>query len=399
MTLLIFPRQRLRRVQEQVVDLSDSVMKLYSLDLSGLRWAECREGILARLTGGASPEMLVRIPSAKLECTALLVCLQEDGSWGYKLCWKGTVEDAFELPDPAAPEQHAARLTRRFPKLDREALLACLTRDPPEERDAILTGFLHAVVPWAQELFTYGKLAPSQPLPDPSSPNRNAPDPAVGQRPPTPAPSLDNCLPLLTGVRALRAGWSFPMSLLYLFFPKKRPRPEDIPFEGWTGQELEAILSRFCQGELAHLELNFALRGEETYIRRLKKTVYQSYAATLELIREKDRCVCLFLDDQDSCLYRLIANLYDYREVDSKDLVHTTFRGQDIEGYVVFENSQVQTIFEEARYLLARLDRRDDALSPIKRNGVWSTEGSITNTPADKERHQQRREIWQLPHL
>ena len=73
LNLLLFPRQRLKRVQLEVANLSDAVMKLYSLDLSGLRWAECREGVLARLPGGASPEMLVRIPSAKLECTALLV--------------------------------------------------------------------------------------------------------------------------------------------------------------------------------------------------------------------------------------------------------------------------------------------------------------------------------------
>ena len=49
LNLLIFPRQRLKRVQLEVANLSDAVMKLYSLDLSGLRWAECREGVLARL--------------------------------------------------------------------------------------------------------------------------------------------------------------------------------------------------------------------------------------------------------------------------------------------------------------------------------------------------------------
>lgn len=392
LNLLIFPRQRLKRVQLEVANLSDAVMKLYSLDLSGLRWAECREGVLARLPGGASPEMLVRIPSAKLECTALLVYVREDGNWGYRLCWKGTVEDAFALrPEEASsatPEQHTARLARRFPKLDREALLSCLTQDPPEGSDAILTDFLNIAAPWAEPLLDPDRLAPFRPL------SSNAPD--RFEKPPAPRPSIDNCLPLLTGVRALRQSWSFPKSLLYILFPKKRPRPEDIPFAGWTGQEVEAILSRFCQGELDRLELNFALRGEETRVRRLNQTVSSTYAVTLELIREKGRCVCLFLDGQDAGMYRLIADRNAYMETDSKDLAHTLFHGQDIQQYVVFEEPFPEAIPREVSYLLARLEQKDSVLSPTKRMGVWSREGTYSNTAADRERYQQRLAIWRL---
>lgn len=399
-TLLIFPRQRLRRAQEEVGKLSDSVMRLYELDLSGLRWAECREGVVARLKGGASPEMLVRIPSAKLECTALMVSRSRESGWSFRLCWKGTVEDAFETgqtqqtpPGPVTPEQHAARLARRFPKLDREALLACLAReedsDAPEE-------FLGILAPWARQLLALDQLAPAPaaPVPDLSSPEQNAPDRSEGQRPPEPEPGIETCLPFLTAVRALRRGWSFPLSLLYVLFPNRRPRPEEIPCGNWTARELEEVLSRFCRGELDRLELDFTLQGAGNYVRRLGKTVYQPVRATLELIREKGRCMCLFLDDQDSSLYRLIADKTPYMTVDSEDLEKTVFHGQTVEAYTVFPEPSPVAIPREAAFLLARLNRRDAALSATSRMGVWSHEGAITNTPADKERHQERRKLW-----
>ena len=47
-------------------------------------------------------------------------------------------------------------------------------------------------------------------------------------------------------------------------------------------------------------------------------------------------------------------------------------------------------------YLLARLEQRDGVLSPTKRMGVWSREGTYSNTAADRERYQQRLAIWRL---
>ena len=68
--------------------------------------------------------MAARIPSGELDCAALLLYLREGGGWGYQLCFRGSVEDTFEAggaPDATPPEQHAARLVRRF-RADREEL-------------------------------------------------------------------------------------------------------------------------------------------------------------------------------------------------------------------------------------------------------------------------------------
>ena len=51
----------------------------------------------------------------------------------------------------------------------------------------------------------------------------------MGQRPPEKEPGPESCLPFLTGVKALRRGWAFPLSLLYALFPGKRPAPEAVP--------------------------------------------------------------------------------------------------------------------------------------------------------------------------
>lgn len=393
LNVLVFPRQRLGRVRAEVDDLSDSVMKLYAMDLSGICWAECREGVVARLRGSASPEMLVRIPSARLECTALMVCLPEGGSWGFRLCWKGTVEDFSPSgpegvpPAPVTPEQHVARLARRFPKADREALLACLAREG--DPDA-LEDFLGILAPWAGELLASGRLTPvpAPPPTDYSSPDRNS----AGGIQPAPAPEPAGCLPFLTGVRAVRRGWAFPLSLLYRLFPQRRPRPEDIPFQGWTVRELAEVLDRFCSGELDRLELNFTLQGEGTYVRRLKKAVCQTFPFTLELIREGKRCMCLALDGGERTFYKLVAHRDPYMNVDIKDLKKTVFCGQTVEEYAVFSTPDLQPLRREVNLLLARLDRRDDALSATRRMGVWSCEGLHFS----REQYQQFLDAWLL---
>lgn len=115
-TILIYPHQRLRHLRPAVCGLADAVTRLYGQDMSALCWSECREGTLARFEGGVCPEMAARIPSAKLDCAALLLYLQEGGGWGYQLCFRGSVEDTFtagETLDTTPPERHAARLVRR----------------------------------------------------------------------------------------------------------------------------------------------------------------------------------------------------------------------------------------------------------------------------------------------
>ena len=392
-TILIYPHQRLRHLQPAVDGLADAVMRLYELDMSALRWAERREGALARFEGGVCPEMAARIPSGELDCAALLLYLREGGGWGYQLCFRGSVEDTFETggaPDAAPPEQHAARLVRRF-RADREKLLPWLAQGAGEGGGA-LEGFLQELAPWAWEALSAGQLAPAAPVLHTSSPKVNAPDRNMGQRPPEKEPGPEACLPFLTGVKALRRGWAFPLSLLYALFPGKRPAPETVPFEGWTIRELEGALERFYTGELERLELEFSLNGAGTYIRRLKKTVYQPFRLTLELIWEKERCMCLFLDSQEPTLYYLIADRGTYMNVDIKDLEKTVFHGQTVDKYKVFSKKDFQLLRQEVPLLLARLDRRDGVLSATARMGVWSCEGLHFS----QEQYQQFLDVWQL---
>ena len=123
---------------------------------------------------------------------------------------------------------------------------------------------------------------------------------------------------------------------------------------------------------------------------------FRAAALLRELIREEGRCMCLLLDDQESGIYRLIADREVYMTVDTKELERTVFHGQRVEGYVVFPEPAPEAVRRELPLLLARLDRRDDVLSPTRRMGVWSGEVPMTNTEAAKRQHQENRKIWCL---
>ena len=329
---------------------------------------------------------------------------REDG-WGFRLCFKGSVEDAFEgapsadsPPPSVTPEQHAARLARRF-KADRESLAACLASDTPEESgQESLKRLLRVLAPWAQELLASGQLAPVRPAPAPdsSSPKENTPSLEPAQRPPEKAPGPEACLPFLAGVKALRRGWSFPLSLLYQLLPKKRPVPETVSHQDWTARELKDILDQFCSGGLDRLELDFAVPGEGTYVRRLGKAVGQTCRLTLVLIREKGRCMCLLLDCQVSGVYYLIADRNTYMTVDIHDLKKTVFHGREVEAYTVFDGPRPDAIRREAELLLSRLDCRDGVLSATGRMGVWSRQAPMTNTQTAKRLHQELRDCWTM---
>ncbi len=416
---LIIPRQRRRHVQAELERLTPGVLYMGQLDrtpfdLSRLEWAECREGVFVRWTQSLLDLSAPRILSGRLNCPVLLAYLCDGAFWGCALFYKGSPVDHFRtapgllhdgFTDSAPPERRAAWLAQYFPA-GREDLLPYLVPWTPEElagagdpvspQDAHprgdgwqLSDFLSTLAPWTRDMLTSDQLttAPAAPAPDRSSPKSNAPD---RQRQPEAAPGPEACLPFLAGVKVLRPKPSFPLSL----FSKHRPVPETVPHDGWTRQELSDILDQFCSGALDRLELDFTVYSEGAYVRRLGKAFRRSYRLTLVLIREAGRCMCLLLDDQESALHRLIADRDTYMTVDSKDLEKTTFHGQTVNQYVVFPQPCPAAIRPEVDYLLARLDRRDDVLSPTRRMGVWSGDVPMTNTEAAKRQHQENRQIW-----
>ena len=418
LNVLICPHQRRRHVQAAMEKISPSVLEMFQLDPAQVQWAERREGVLARWAGCVQEASLPRILSGWLDGPVLLAYLRDGESWGYQLHYKGSPTDAFDTipgpfaaPDPPTPEQRAARLALYFTagREDIREYLVPWTREELENGGALaypsdlhprgdgmqLADFLGNLAPWTRGMLTSDQLAPTEtaPVPDLSSPHSNAPDTEAGQRPPDPEPGLEVCLPFLTGVRGQRRTPAFPLSL----FTKKRPAPEDIPCEGWTAYELSEVLDRFQTGKLDRLELSFTLQGKGTFVRRLRKTVYQPFQLTLELIREGKRCVCLLLDGEACALYFLVADTHAYCTVDSEDLEQVEFHGQKVKEYVVFQEPGPEAVRREAVCLLSRLDRRDDALSALSRNGVWSCDLPLTVTPVVRQRYQELRDIWTIP--
>lgn len=413
--VLLCPHQRRKHVQAELERLTPGVLfmgqlDMSELDLSRMEWAERREGVLVRWRRSILDVSMPRILSGRLNGPILLAYICDETMWGYRLYYKGSPVDAFDTmpvpfeappPDPPTPEQRAARLASYFSG-GRDALREYLIPWAEAEKDGEkvfpsdtyprgncwqLEDFINNLAPWAYKMLTSDELAPTAtaPVPDVSSPHSNAPDHIRPPQPPEPGPEA--CLPFLTGVRAVRRGWTFPLSLLYRLFPQKRPAPETVPHEGWGLPELEDILERFYTGKLTRLELDFTLQGEGTYIRRLRKTVYQPFRLTLELIREKNRCMCLLLDGQDRTVYRLIADRDTYMTVDISQLEHTVFCGQDVESYTVFVGSVPETFRRETALLLSRLENRDGVLSATARMGVWSCAG-LHFSVEQHERHQ-----------
>lgn len=395
---LIVPHQRRKHVQAELERLTPGVLyqgqlDMTPFDLSRLEWAERREGVFVRWRQSILDVSIPRILSGRLNCPVLLAYLCGKAVWGYALFYKGSPVDQFQtdpdylrdgLAGSAPPERRAARLAQYFPA-NREDLLPYLT----SQTGLGLEDFLSTLAPWAGEMLTSNQLAPTPitPVPDRSSPRSNAPD---RQRQPAGEPGLEACLPFLTGVKVLRRARPFPLPL----FSKKPSAPEVLPHQGWTARELEEVLDRFCSGALERLELDFTVYSEGAYVRRLGKTVRQSFRLTLVLIRENGRCMCLLLDDQESALHRLIADRETYMTVDSKELEKTLFHGQTVEQYVVFSDPLPASVRSEVLFLLARLDRRDSALSPTRRMGVWSGQVPMSNTQAAREHHQENRRIW-----
>ena len=149
------------------------------------------------------------------------------------------------------------------------------------------------------------------------------------------------------------------------------PRVRTLPLPG-DRAELDALLERFYAGELERLELEFSLPGEGTYVRRLKKTVYQPYALILELARRGGKTACLLMDDRNSSLEWLIYNQKAYFETDMRQLAPAAVAELETKEYLTHPGPEL--LRRELPFLLGWLERHEEVCSPTARQGVWSRE-------------------------
>ncbi len=84
--------------------------------------------------------------------------------------------------------------------------------------------------------------------------------------------------------------------------------------------EIRNVVQRLLDGELRWLAIEFQLQGEGTYVKRLKKTVYQPYETALVLHQSGGRFACLYFSGHTYRVYLSIGNEHPYYHVDSKEL-------------------------------------------------------------------------------
>lgn len=168
----------------------------------------------------------------------------------------------------------------------------------------------------------------------------------------------------------------------------KPPRTQSLPLPQ-NRAELDALLERFCTGELARLELEFSLPGEGTYVRRLKKTVYQPYALTLELARQGETIVCFLMDDRHGYLEWLIHDRQAYFHTDTALLAPA--RAGEIETKKYLTHPGPELLRRELPFLLRWLERHEEVCSPTARQGVWSRESYFGGMALYRQRREQLR--------
>lgn len=434
LNLLIIPHQRRRRVQTELEHMSSSQLGYLQLDLSRLKWGDRREGVLIDLGSCPAGETLPRILSGRLDCPVLEAYIGDDAWWGYYLCYKGSVMDSFRTvgggPDET-PQRHNARLSQHF-TAGREDLLEFLV--PWTEENAgvpanpfdvhprgdcrQLEDFLKELAPWTWGLLAPGALEEGASLEPPAAPvsvsaatpasgGETAPEGSTGkfartvQSDGTPGPEWDandmgRCLPLLSAVRLKQAPKTGILAGILAFFARLLGRSapaqvQEVDPKTLDTQGLEGLLEQFYSKKLEQLELEFAIPGETTYVKRLGKRVAgPPTRLSMELVQEKGRFVCVGFDDKELYLYWLIADKNAYFNVESDELPKTTLAGRTVDCYLV--HSKPALIRRELAMVLSNLGWHGGVFDCLNRMGVWSNEYHYRN----KQKHQQLREAWCL---
>jgi len=408
---LILPHQRIRRVWAELERMSFG-----RPNLSELKWGDRREGVLLDLGGFPADESLPRILSGRLDCAVLEAYVCDNAWWGYYLCYRGSAMDSFRSvggnPGETA-QRHSARLAQHFPA-GKEGLLEFLVPQTGENEPADPTGdcrqledFLKVLAPWTRELLAPGALEETPPAapaaPSPAPGGGSAKEETTGKFDRTvqsndpPKPEWDSsdagrCLPLLGAVRVKQA----PKKGILAFFARLLGRSapaqvQELDPKALDGPGLEELLERFYSRKLEQLELEFAIPGETTYVKRLNKRVAgPATRLSVELVQERGRFVCLCLDDKELYLYWLIADRNAYFDEESDQLPETVLAGRTVKCYLV--HSDPARMRRELAILLSNLGWHNGVFDCLGRMGVWSNEYHYRN----KQKHQEMREMWCL---
>ena len=200
------------------------------------------------------------------------------------------------------------------------------------------------------------------------------------------------CLPQLSRAVKLPVPTAGVLGFFQRLFRPERGRPVDVDVSALTPAGFSELLTQFYAGKLAHLELEFTLQGEGVYVKRLKKTVYQPYALTVELVHEKGRFVCVGLDGGTVSVYYLIADKDVYFHEECDEHTFTTLAGRELPAYLVHETPAA--IREELPFLFRNLERADNVFSCLARMGVWSCDSGVLSDPKVLEAARRK---WTVP--
>lgn len=405
---IVFPRQNQSAVQSALSRLSPSLVLQSQLDPAQFRWGEQERGTFLLLGDCCPYEQLPQELSRQLDEAVMLCYIYDDDFWGYELYCKGdwvdtfwTVADYFKPVDPRllchSQEEHAQLLAQYFSvdpadireyfvpwaraDLDGDGLLAYPGDASPRGDCWQLGDFLHRLGRWSDGVLDPDPDPHGTPAPPVSAGPSSGAVPDSPWTPPAPRPEpvweeldLGKCLPFLSAVRLRAPGQ-----------PVQAHGRQTL-----NAPMLEQLLEQFYAGRLAQLELDFTLQGEGVYVKRLKKTVYQPYHLTLELIQDSGRYLCVCFDDQALYTYWLIADRAVYFDQECEEHAMTTLAGRTIAEYLVHDGPEV--IRRELPILLSHLHRKDEVFSCLSRMGVWRNEYHFRN----QKKHQQLREAWCL---
>lgn len=145
-----------------------------------------------------------------------------------------------------------------------------------------------------------------------------------------------------------------------------------------TSGQVVQWLDETLGGQYVYFAMDFLLQGEGMYVKRLKKTVYRSFHATLVLHQGSGNMACLFFAGDSMCCYKLIGDFHSYCEVDCKEIRKLPVGDAMLPEYMVFHRRG--EIDKALRMLFSDLENADKWLGE---SSLWSADvafpGGINN--------------------